>query len=148
MRHSKSLRAALALALGLAAFFPARPVPAEPPGSEPSDEIQPLLKRIFASKDFAAKRFGPARWIEGGRAYTTVEGLAEADSGRSIVRCDAKTGERRVLVPAARLVPGGEKKPLSIDDYELLATRSVRDRIAAVDALIVTSNDHVRFHMS
>ena len=63
------------------------------------------------------KRFGPARWIEGGRAYTTLEGSGEADSGKSIVRYDAASGERRVLVPAERLVPAGEKKPLAIDDY-------------------------------
>jgi dipeptidyl-peptidase-4 len=119
MRHSRSRRAAfaLALAVGLNAFFPARPVPAEPPGSEPSDELQPLLKRIYASKEFEVKRFGPARWIEGGRAYTTLEGSGEADAGKSIVRCDAATGERLTLVPAERLVPAGEKKPLSIDDY-------------------------------
>ena len=63
------------------------------------------------------KRFGPARWIEGGRAYTTVEGSGEEDAGKSIVRYDAASGERRVLVPAERLVPAGEKKPLKIDGY-------------------------------
>ena len=95
----------------------ARPAPAEPPGSESSDELQALLKRIFASKDFAPKRFGPARWIDGGRAYTTLESSAEAEGGRDIVRYDMASGEKRVLVSAAKLVPAGEKKPLSIDDY-------------------------------
>lgn len=117
MRQTKRFRSVLALALGLSAFLSARSLPAQTYGSTPSDELQALLKRIFASKEFTPKRFGPARWIEGGRAYTTVEGSGEPDAGKSIVRCDAETGERRVLVPAARLVPGGEKKPLSIDDY-------------------------------
>ncbi len=92
-------------------FRQGRPVP------QPSDELQPLLKRIFASKEFAPKRFGPARWIDGGRAYTTLESSAEAEGGRDIVRYDTATGEKRVLVSAAKLVPAGEKKPLSIDDY-------------------------------
>lgn len=116
MHSPKSSRGVLAftLVLGLAAL--ARQVPAQSKGPEP-DELQPFLKRLFASKEFAVKRFGPARWIEGGLAYTTVEGSGEADSGKSIVRYDAATGERRALVPAERLVPAGEKKPLSIDDY-------------------------------
>ena len=117
MHHTRKVRAGLAIALGLNLLLPARPVPAQGTPSAPSDELQPLLKRIFASKDFEVKRFGPARWIEGGRAYTTVEGSGDADAGKSIVRYDAATGERRVLVPAQRLVPAGEKKPLSIDDY-------------------------------
>ena len=32
-----------------------------------------MLQKIFASRDFNGDRFGPARWIENGDAYTTVE---------------------------------------------------------------------------
>jgi dipeptidyl-peptidase-4 len=72
------------------------------------------LKRIFASRDFAAERFGPARWLEGG-AYTTLE--RSASGGTDIVRYDAATGARSVLVPAERLTPAGAKAPLAIHDY-------------------------------
>ena len=66
-----------------------------------------LLRRIFASRDFASDRFGPAGWVEGGRAYTTVEPSTVVPGGSDIVRYEASTGERSVLVPAARLVPAG-----------------------------------------
>lgn len=35
-----------------------------------------------------------------------------------------------------------------LDDYDLLRTRTVVDRIAAIDALLDASDDQVRFHMS
>ena len=31
-----------------------------------------LLRRLFSPGEFTAKSFGPARWLEGGRAYTTM----------------------------------------------------------------------------
>ncbi len=71
------------------------------------------LDRIFSS-EFAAERFGPARWLSGG-AYTTVE--AAPGGGSEIVRYDAATAERAVLVPAARLAVPGRAAPLEIDDY-------------------------------
>lgn len=73
------------------------------------------LQRIFASRDFFGQRFGPARWLESGDAYTTLE-LA-VGGGTDIVRYDAATGARRVLVPAARLIPGGASDAIDIEDY-------------------------------
>jgi dipeptidyl-peptidase-4 len=74
-----------------------------------SDELNQQLKRIFASETFAAKVFGPARWIEGGAAFTTVE-------SSTIVRYETATGKRSVLVSAVQLTPK-DGKPLKIDDY-------------------------------
>ena len=53
------------------------------------------LKQIFASRQYAPERFGPARWIEGGAAYTTLERSAETKGGFDIVRYDAKTGRAK-----------------------------------------------------
>jgi dipeptidyl-peptidase-4 len=61
------------------------------------------IERIFDSRDFATARFGPARWLENGAAYTTVE-----NDGKDIVRYSTATGERKVLVSA----------PFAISDYE------------------------------
>lgn len=99
----------------LAVFFllaPAVPAAAqEDPGSL-------TLERIFASGEFLNERFGPARWLEGGDAYTTLEPEPGADAqGRAIVRYDAATGERTVLVPASSVQPAGAKSPLEIEDY-------------------------------
>ncbi len=75
------------------------------------------LERIFTLDDFAYERFGPARWVEDGSGYTTLETSDGPAGGRDIVRYDAATGARSVLVAAERLIPPGESGPLSISDY-------------------------------
>ncbi len=74
------------------------------------------LERIFSGDEFRLKRFGPARWLEDGRGYTTLEAPASG-AGTDIVRYETGSGERSVLVPAESLVPPGASGPLSIDDY-------------------------------
>ena len=76
-----------------------------------------MAERIFAKKEFEAKRFGPARWTSGGEAYTTVEDSLGVEGAKDIVRYDTASGEREVLVPAARLQPDGAEQALEIDDY-------------------------------
>src|ERR1043166_1996702 len=79
--------------------------------------VQDQLRRIFASGDFAARqRFGPAEWVEGGTAYLTVE-PSSAAPGRDIVRYDAATAARSVLVSAHELLRAGAAAPLDIEDY-------------------------------
>src|SRR5438874_3954077 len=73
------------------------------------------LQRIFASRDFLGQRFGPARWLASGDAYTTL--AFAVGGGADIVRYDAATGARAVLVPAARLVPAGASEPIEVEDY-------------------------------
>jgi dipeptidyl-peptidase 4 len=80
-------------------------------------ELQAQLAQIFSGQQRKAKTFGPARWLLGGVAYTTVEPSAAVAGGKDIVRYDSASGERRVLVSAAALVPGPGQKPLTIDDY-------------------------------
>jgi dipeptidyl-peptidase-4 len=70
-------------------------------GAAGSDGL--TIERIFDSRDFATTRFGPARWLENGNAYTTVE-----NGRKDIVRYSTATGERKVLVSA----------PFAISDYE------------------------------
>src|SRR2546427_8194850 len=76
-----------------------------------------MLRRIFASRDFAPERFGPARWIENGAAYTTVEPSEAASGASDIVRYETATGARSVYASAKALVPTGASEPLDIDDY-------------------------------
>lgn len=71
------------------------------------------IDRIFGTRDFALPRFGPARWLDEA-TYTTIE---PADGGGwDIVRYDARSGARAVLVAATRLTPP-QGAPLDIDDY-------------------------------
>ncbi len=75
------------------------------------------LDRIFASREFAPERFGPARWMSDGASYTTLEPSLEAKGGRDLVLYRAETGRREVLVSAAHLIPSGAKEPLAIENY-------------------------------
>jgi dipeptidyl-peptidase-4 len=79
-----------------------------------SPTVQAGLRRLFASSDFASERFGPARWIEGGTAYTTVE---RTSGGPEIVRYETASGARSVLVSAAQLRPPGRESALEVADY-------------------------------
>ena len=116
----------LVLALGIALRLRA----AEPtalPSSKLPDDLASSLDRIFAKKEFKAKTFGPARWLDGGKAYTTVEDSATVKDaketpprkgGQEIVRYDTATGARTVLVSASSIAEAGSGgKPPEIDDY-------------------------------
>jgi len=87
------------------------------PGS-PHAEGYRLLERVFASRDFQIRRFGPARWMDDGASYTTLERAGGREGAPEIVRYDAASGQRTVLVDAAKLTPKGAQKPLEIEDYE------------------------------
>ena len=89
------------------------------------------LDRIFAEKEFQPDTFGPARWLEHGAAYTTLEPprappprqVPTEPAARASSATTPHSGRREVLVPAARLVPAGATAPLAIEDYELVAGR-------------------------
>ena len=83
--------------------------------AQATDPGRLTLPRIFASRDFFGQRFGPARWLASGDAYTTLE-LA-VGGGADIVRYDAASGARTVIVPAARLTPAGASDAIEIEDY-------------------------------
>lgn len=76
------------------------------------------VERIFASRDFRAETFGPARWLDGGESYTTLEKSADDSAGMDIVKYDTKSGKRSILVSAKQMTPNGATKPLKIDAYE------------------------------
>jgi dipeptidyl-peptidase-4 len=82
-------------------------------------EDKPLLNldRIFKNYEFFGERFGPARWIDEGKYYTTLETSKDVTSGRDIVKYETKTGNREVMVSAKLLIPPGNDKPLTISDY-------------------------------
>jgi len=103
----------LAVALGLPTVSAAQDKPA------PAKPFDPALtvERIFAGREFASERFGPARWMRDGETYTTLEPSAEAKGGRDLVLYRAETGRREVLVSASKLIPPGAAGPLAIEDY-------------------------------
>jgi dipeptidyl-peptidase 4 len=84
-----------------------------------SPALNETLKQIFQSQAFDEKHFGPARWVDGGAAYTTVEPSIAFPSSeaRDIVRYETATSKRTVLVSASQLVPSPNNKPLTLENY-------------------------------
>jgi dipeptidyl-peptidase 4 len=82
--------------------------------ADPARAVHAQIDRIFADRAYEAPRFGPARWLPDGAAYAIVERSA---GGSEIVRYDAATGTRTVVVPAAALVPKGTGAAIDIEDY-------------------------------
>ncbi len=84
--------------------------------TKPADAALLSVDRIFASRDFAAERFGPARWMADGDSYTTVEPGA-GGAGRDLVLYSAETGSARDPRAGQQLVPPGATTPIAIEDY-------------------------------
>ena len=85
--------------------------------SQASDKRILTLDRIFSSSEFRSETFGPARWLDGGSAYTTLEASPTNQEARDIIRYETASGARSVLISAASLIPRGASAPLVIDDY-------------------------------
>jgi dipeptidyl-peptidase-4 len=75
------------------------------------------LAAIFNKHEFDSKRFGPARWLNHGSSYTTVEPSATVPKGEDIVEYETATGKRTVLVSAEKLLATPDAAPTKIDDY-------------------------------
>ncbi len=90
---------------------------AQPAADGQVQALYDQIDRVFQAKEYDAPRFGPARWLPGGSAYAIVEPAAAPATGREIVRYDAATGARTILVAASLLVPPGGAAPLDISDY-------------------------------
>jgi len=87
-----------------------------PVAQQPSQDPSRLDAQRVSGGEFTAQRFGPARWLDGTH-YATLEVAADR-SGLELVRYDAASGEREVLLPAARLALPGRPHPLIIEDYQ------------------------------
>ena len=81
------------------------------------DPSRLTLERLLRPGEFSSRGFGPARWLDGGSGYTTLETSEGETGGRDIVRYRTEDGTRDILVAARRLIPEGKEKPLHITDY-------------------------------
>lgn len=88
--------------------------PAAPPRAE-DPRLASWIERVFGTSELTPRGHDLV-WTEGGAAYTRLEPTA-GGTGVDIVRHDARSGARRVVVPAARLVPAGGQHPLAVEDH-------------------------------
>lgn len=82
----------------------------EKEAAKKADESKLTVERIFASGEFNAQGLS-ARWADDGDGYLTLD-------GSTIVRHDAATGDKTVVVSPADLTPPGQSNPLAINGYE------------------------------
>jgi dipeptidyl-peptidase-4 len=92
-----------------AAVVAAATVQAQQAGSARA-ALEQQIDRIFKTREYDAPRFGPARWLPDGTAYAIVERRQGQTESSEIVRYEAATGSRSVLVPSSRL-------PFDVEDY-------------------------------
>jgi len=96
-------------------------------GAEPVEDRSVLtVERIFDSNDFKTESFGPIRWLKvGANNHSPVLAILEEsetdEDAKDVVYYDPESGERTVVVPAAKLIPAGvganDHSPLQINDY-------------------------------
>jgi dipeptidyl-peptidase-4 len=74
------------------------------------------LEDLYKNNVFRQKGITAVRWMKDNKGYSSLE-TNQNVGGKDIVVYDAKTGDRRVLVSAEKLIPAGEKNALLISDY-------------------------------
>jgi dipeptidyl-peptidase-4 len=86
--------------------------------------LDEVLRAIFERNEYRAQTFGPSKWWEEGRRYTTLEPSAAFKDAKDIVAYDTASGTRDVVISAAALKPAGASAPLEIDEYSWSKDRS------------------------
>jgi len=74
------------------------------------------LEDIYKNGTYRTRRYQSVRWMKDNTGYSTLETNKEI-GGQDIVRYEAKTGIRSILLSAEKLKPSDSRKPLDIHDY-------------------------------
>ena len=106
MKHITSLYAILVLVLGTAVSLQGQ-----------ASETTLSLEDIYKNGTYPTRSYRSVRWMEDSQHYTTLETNRERACSE-IVRYNAKSGEREVLVGADQLVPAQGTDPLAVRDYQ------------------------------
>jgi len=86
--------------------------------AQQSFDLDQFFRRAFLQHEFQPKSFGPARWLNEGEAYATLEPSSSFSGASELARYDMATGKREVLIAASDLIPSGSKDPLHIENYD------------------------------
>ena len=85
--------------------------------SHAQNELSLKLEDVYKNNSYRQKGFGPVRWMKDNKGYSTLE-INKEVGGKDIVKYDAKSGKRSVLVSANQLIPEGKDQPINISNYE------------------------------
>lgn len=105
-------------ALRLSAQAATAAPPAAPAPVAIADSSRLTLERLFSSNEFQAHGVPSLRWTTDGTGYTALEPGAGGRGGRDLVRYDAASGRRTMVVASERLVAPGNPDPIEIQDYQ------------------------------
>lgn len=86
--------------------------------AQTADSSLLTIDRIYNSDEFNPKSVGGLRWMKTGDSYSKIEHSPTVRGGTDLVSYDAATNTRTVLIPAEKLIPKGETKPLPINGYD------------------------------
>jgi dipeptidyl-peptidase-4 len=89
-----------------------------------SDQEKLSLDRIFASSEFNTHPLPPIHWVPELSGYLTLEPSASLPDGQDIILYTLPQKKRQVLIEASALVPFGEEKPISIEDFTFSRDRT------------------------
>jgi len=71
---------------------------------------------LYKNNTFSQKGINAVRWMKDNKGYSALE-ANETIGGTDIVKYNAVTGKREVLVSASSLIPAGKHSPLAIGNY-------------------------------
>ncbi len=77
-----------------------------------------LIERTVGNPEFRVKSFRGGTWLGNGDSYLDLEPSASG-TGSDIVKYQTATGAKEILVAADRLIPAGEKTPLTVEEYRM-----------------------------
>lgn len=74
------------------------------------------LEDIYRDGVYTQKGYGPVRWMKDSDGYSTLE-VNKETGAPDIVRYEARTGRRSVLISSKQLIPEHKSEPLQVADY-------------------------------
>ncbi|MGA7838393.1 MAG: S9 family peptidase [Ignavibacteriaceae bacterium] len=96
-------------------FYYIQPVLAQ---EKKEDKSIITLERLFERGSFSSERFGPVRFLDNGKGYTSLESSEDVKDARDIIKYDTESGDREILVSASLLIPEDDTTALAISNYE------------------------------
>ncbi len=101
----------------------------------PASAAQALrLDQIYGPEAVRADRLPVIRWM-GGAAYTTLELSRDFEAGKDVIRHDAASGGKTLVVPARSMIPPRSSRPLVPTDHQWSSDRKrLLLSVAAADA--------------
>jgi len=81
-------------------------------------QTDPSTLTLDTAFTYRAQALNALKWEANGKGYLVLEDSGKGEA-QDIVRYDAATGQRSVLVAASQLVPAGTSTPLVVEEFDV-----------------------------